>query len=279
MRRLFAIFGFAIVAVASARAIPAQDSAKPFSAAVRVRSLTLVSPELTPRDCQRMESLFRGKRYVADELQERVRQALRDEGFYKAKVGSAQILHRAGSADSIYADFRFNVTPGARYRLAGIRFVGVPNFSKDPLVFPTDQLRAQFQVADGELFRATAMTEGLGNLNRLYATSGYVDFVGILRADVDESRHTVALTIEADHGKRFYFSRLFLDGVEPHAGDAAALFDAWSNLKGRPYNPDAVRQWLASYAPYWPDEREAMRHISTMQHPETQLIDVRLDLP
>jgi hypothetical protein len=89
----------------------------------------------------------------------------------------------------------------------------------------------------------------------------------------------VALTIEADRGKRFYFSRLFLDGVEPHAGDAAALFDAWGNLKGRPYNPDAVGRWLASYAPYWPDEREAMRHISTMQHPETQLIDVRLDLP
>ena len=279
MRRLFAIFGFAIVAVFSAVAIPAQGSPKPSPVAVRVRSLMLVSPELTPGDCMRMESLFRGKRYVPEELQERVRLALRDEGFYKAKVGPAQILHRTGRAESIYADFRFNVMPGARYRLAGIRFVGVSSFSKDPLVFPLDQLRAQFHVADGDLFRATAITEGLGNLNRLYATSGYIDFAGILRAEVDEGRHTVALTIEADRGKRFYFSRLFLDGVEPHAGDAAALFDAWGNLKGRPYNPDAVGRWLASYAPYWPDEREAMRHISTMQHPETQLIDVRLDLP
>jgi hypothetical protein len=278
MRRSFVLLVLIVLAV-SAAAIAAQDSSKSLPVAIRVRSLELVSPDLTPRDCLRIEARFRGKRYVPDGLQERVRQALRDEGFYKAKVGPAQIAHRTGSAGSMAANFRFDVVPGARYRLAGIRFVGGSSFSKDPLVFPPDQLRAQFHLADGELLRATAITGGLGNLNRLYATSGYIDFAGILRADVDETRHTVALTIEADRGKRYYFSRLFLDGVEPHAGDAAALFDAWGNLRGRPYNPDAVGRWLASYAPYWPDEREAMRHISTMQHPGSQLIDVRLNLP
>lgn len=246
---------------------------------IQVRTLTLVSSDLEESNRQRIINTFQGGVYATEELAERVRQALRDVGFYMAKVDDPQVTGIRDTTQAPSADVSIRVAAGAQYRLTDIRFTGATDFTKSPLVYTPEQLRAQFRLEPGALFNATAIGQGLTRIRDLYLTRGYADFGAIPKPEIDETHHTIGLTIVVDKGRPYYFGRLILDGVGPHAGDANNLLGAWSSLQSRPFDPKVLAGWLAKNAPFWPDAGESMQHIVTTPNPETQLIDVQLKLP
>ncbi len=258
---------------------PAQDAPSPQNAPIRVRTLTLVSSDLADTDRNRISQALQGESYLTDELAERVRQALRDVGFYKANVAVPQLAGIDNTTEPHAADVSIHVTAGAQYRLAEIRFEGASLFSKDQLVYTPEQLRAQFQLEPRTLFNATAIGRGLDRVRDLYLSKGYADFGALPKPEIDELHHTIGLTIEIDKGPPYYFGRLLLNGTEPRAGDAKNLEDAWMSMQSRPHNPQILAGWLAKNAPYWPDTGESMQHIATAPNRETQLIDIQLKLP
>ncbi len=243
LRRGFLILPF-LIAVTHAQEQPPSES-------IRLRTLTLISgtlPEsLREKTIQKLQGIEIDPH--AEELRERVRQQIRDAGYYNARVDDAQVSAVPGASTGKFADVSFQVDPGALYILGEIRF-------ENEHVFPQEEMRRQFPTKTGEHFNATEVGQGLDNLRKLYAAKGYANFGAIPKPAFDETRHIVSLTVDMDEGLPGHYGRLILDGVEPRAGVGKSLVDAW-NLEGKLYDPQLLQQWLAANTSSWPKDAAA----------------------
>jgi outer membrane protein insertion porin family len=150
-----------------------------------------------------------------DEDTERVRQAYRDRGYFKAQTSEPTTHVRdAGGLNPFTLrpskgkriDILMPVEEGARYKLGGINFTGnahVPNVKA---------LRAQFAEKDGEWFNATLFSKGLDQLRKSYGSLGYINMVAQPVPAFDEAKKTITLNIDIDEGKPFYVSRIEFTG-------------------------------------------------------------------
>ncbi|HTC75859.1 MAG TPA: POTRA domain-containing protein, partial [Edaphobacter sp.] len=139
-----------------------------------------------------------------DEDTERVRQAYRDRGYFKAQTSEPTThIRDAGGLNPFTLrpskgkriDILMPVEEGARYKLAGINFTGnahVPNVKA---------LRAQFAQKDGEWFNATLFSKGLDQLRKSYGSLGYINMVAQPVPAFDEAKKTITLNIDIDEGK------------------------------------------------------------------------------
>ncbi len=150
-----------------------------------------------------------------DEDTERVRQAYRDRGYFKAQTSEPTTHVRdAGGLNPFTLrpskgkriDILMPVEEGARYKLGGINFTGnahVPNVKA---------LRAQFAQKDGEWFNATMFSKGLDQLRKSYGSLGYINMVANPVPLLDEAKKTITLNIDIEEGKPFYVSRIEFTG-------------------------------------------------------------------
>ncbi len=150
-----------------------------------------------------------------DEDTERVRQAYRDRGYFKALTSEPTTHVRdAGGLNPFTlrpskgkrVDILMPVEEGERYRLGGI------TFSNNKAVTNIKVLRAQFALKDGEFFNATMFSKGLDQLRKSYGELGYINFVGTPEPKIDEANKTISLNIDIDEGKPFYVSRIEFSG-------------------------------------------------------------------
>ncbi|WP_251106420.1 outer membrane protein assembly factor BamA [Alloacidobacterium dinghuense] len=165
------------------------------------------------------ENLF-AKTYDASKLEEdgeRVRQAYRDKGYFRASTGEPLKHLRNESGLSFFTfrprkgkriDIRIPVDEGARYRLGTITFKGnkaVPDAN-------LKALRAQFPIKDGEWFNFTAFGKGLQNLQKAYGQLGYINFSASPEPVIDDDHKTVSFVVDLEEGKPFYVSRIEFQG-------------------------------------------------------------------
>jgi outer membrane protein insertion porin family len=150
-----------------------------------------------------------------DEDTERVRQAYRDRGYFKALTSEPTTHVRDAGGINPFTlrpsrgkriDILMPVEEGERYRLGGITFKGNKAFPN------TKALRAQFAQKDGEFFNATMFSKGLEQLRKAYGEGGFINFVGQPTPRIDEAKKLIYLDIEIDEGKPFYVSRIEFTG-------------------------------------------------------------------
>jgi outer membrane protein insertion porin family len=150
-----------------------------------------------------------------DEDTERVRQAYRDRGYFKALTSEPTThIRNAGGLNPFTlrpskgkrVDILMPVEEGERYRLGGITFSG------NKAVTNVRVLRAQFAQKDGEWFDATKFQKGLDQLRKSYGELGYINFVGSPTPRIDEAKKLIFLNIDIDEGKPFYVSRIEFTG-------------------------------------------------------------------
>jgi outer membrane translocation and assembly module TamA len=207
-----------------------------------------------------------------DELWERIRQAFRDLGYFKARVDEPKLsLLRRTQRPTDVVDVSVKVDQGVEYRLGDIRFVRAA-------VFPADRMRPLFQLQPGDLFAVTTFSKGLDNLRQLYATEGYINCVVTPVPQINESHRTIDLVLDIDDGKPFDFGRLFLNATEPHPGAYKALMESWKTLQGKRYSPLLLKSWLTANASEWPGSRDLDRIVDYLQHPESHTVDIKLQL-
>ena len=164
-----------------------------------------------------LENLF-PRTYDASKLEEdseRVRQAYRDKGYFRASVGDPQTHLRNEGGLSLLTfrpkkgkriDITMPIDEGERYRLGGITFTG------NKAVTNEKALRGQFAMKDGDWFNATAFGKGMENLRKAYGQLGYINFVGIPNPTIDDTKRTVSFNIDIDEGKPFHVSRIEFQG-------------------------------------------------------------------
>jgi hypothetical protein len=206
--------------------------------------LVIESNSLPDADRERIVRSFQQKRYAedGDEFRERIRQALRDLGYFKAAADEPTFAFPTKGRG--IANVTVKVKPGAQYRLGEIRF-------QKATVFPAAQLRDLFSQRNGDLFSPTEFSKGLYDLRKLYGTRGYVNMVAAPVPSIDESRRTIDLVLEVDEGQAFDFGRLYLEGVEPHPGAGKALQDLWKPLEGKRFNTLELERWLQANHSEW----------------------------
>ncbi len=150
-----------------------------------------------------------------DEDTERVRQAYRDRGYFKAQTSEPTTHVRdAGGLNPFTLhpskgkriDILMPVEEGERYKLGGITFTGNKNAPN------TRALRAQFAQKDGEYFNATLFGKGLDQLRKSYGSLGYINMVANPVPRIDEAKKLIYLDIDIDEGKPFYVSRIEFTG-------------------------------------------------------------------
>jgi outer membrane protein insertion porin family len=150
-----------------------------------------------------------------DEDTERVRQAYRDRGYFRAETGEAQTHVRDAGGLNWFTlrpstgkriDIMIPVEEGERYKLAGITFSGNVKFNN------SKALRAQFAQKDGEYFSATLFQKGLKQLQKAYGSQGYINMVANPVPKTDETNKTVTLNVDIDEGKQFFVSRIEFSG-------------------------------------------------------------------
>jgi Surface antigen variable number repeat len=236
---------------------------------VRINKLVIESTSLPDADRERIIRSFQQKRYPKDEdeFRERIREALRDLGYFKTVVDEPTFAFPTKGIG--IANVTVKVKPGAQYRLGEIRF-------QRATVFPAAQLRDVFSQRNGELFSATRFSRGLEDLRKLYSTRGYVNMVANPVPSVDESRRIIDLVLEVDEGQPFDFGRLYLEGVEPHPGSGKALLDSWKPLEGRRYNPVDLQHWLLANHFDWKVSALASDSIRTTEDSEFRVVNVTL---
>jgi outer membrane protein insertion porin family len=164
-----------------------------------------------------LENLF-AKTFDASKLEEdteRVRQAYRDRGYFRANTEDPITHIRNESGLSLFTfrpktgkrmDIRIPVEEGARYRFTGITFTG------NKAVTNVKALRAQFAMKDGDWFNASAFGKGLKNLTTAYSSLGYINFVPDPHPKYDDAAKTVGFNIDLDEGKQFRVSRIEFQG-------------------------------------------------------------------
>jgi outer membrane protein insertion porin family len=150
-----------------------------------------------------------------DEDAERVRQAYRDKGYFKAITGEPQTnVRNAGGINPFTlhpsngkrVDVLIPIEEGERYRLGGITFTGNKAYANQKA------LRAQFALKDGDYFNATLFGKGLEALRKAYGQGGYINMVGTPTPKTDEAKKLVYLNVDIDEGKPFYVSRIEFTG-------------------------------------------------------------------
>ena len=150
-----------------------------------------------------------------DEDAERVRQAYRDRGYFKALTSEpvTKIRDTAGinpltlrPSHGKKIDILIPIEEGQRYRLGGI------TFSNNKAVTNTKVLRAQFALKDGEYFNSTLFSKGLQQLQKAYGQLGYINFVGSPVPRIDQAKNLVYLDIDCQEGKAFHVSRIEFQG-------------------------------------------------------------------
>ncbi len=150
-----------------------------------------------------------------DEDTQRVQQAYRDRGYFRALTSEPTTRVRDAGGISPFTlrpstgkriDILMPIEEGERYRLGGITFKG------NKAVTNTRVLRAQFAQKDGEFFNATMFGKGLDQLRKAYGQLGYIRFVGTPIPRIDEAKKLVYLDIDIDEGKQFSVSRIEFTG-------------------------------------------------------------------
>jgi hypothetical protein len=234
---------------------------------VRINRLVIESKSLPVADRERIVRLFQQKKYAEGEIVERIRQALRDVGYFKAVVDEPTFAYPTKGRG--IANVTVKMEPGVQYRLGEIRF-------RRATVFPAAQLRDVFSQRNGDLFNPTEFSRGLDALRKLYGTRGYVNMVANPVPSTDESRRIIDLVLDVDEGEAYDFGRLYLQGVEPHPGAGRALLDSWKPLEGKRFNSLELERWLQANHSEWKVGTQVSEWTKMAQDWRSKAVDVTL---
>ena len=164
-----------------------------------------------------LENLF-ARTFDATKLEEdteRVRQAYRDRGYFRANTedpithirnegGLSLFTFRPKTGKSM--DIHIPVEEGGRYRFTGVTFTG------NKAITNVKALRAQFPQKDGEWFDSTLFGKGLENLKKAYNSLGFINFSPVPTPHFDDVNHTISFNVDLDEGKQFRVSRIEFQG-------------------------------------------------------------------
>jgi outer membrane protein insertion porin family len=162
------------------------------------------------------ENLF-SRTYDSTKLEEdaeRVREAMREKGYFKALVGDPKTQMRDTGRNWINpfskpgkaVDITMPVEEGDQFKLKEITFSG------GKAVTNMKALRRLFPMKDGEIFSTADVRKGLDALRKAYGQLGYINFSPVPDTEIDDDKKQITLKIDLDEGKQYFVRRIEFQG-------------------------------------------------------------------
>jgi outer membrane protein assembly factor BamA len=142
------------------------------------------------------------------ELQERVRDAWQQRGYFKVNVTGPVVQSLPGTTQEQRLAVSMTVSAGRIFRLDKMTFVHGTQFS-------ASELRAFFPMQDGDVFDTHMIQQGLENIRQAYGKRGFVNFTPVPKTDLDEPHGLINLGLDLDEGKQFRFGEIKVLGLDP----------------------------------------------------------------
>lgn len=160
--------------------------------------------------------LFRGavNPKQIDEDVQRLTAYYRQLGYFHARVGREVQM----SDDGAWASITFVIDEGPRYRVRRVSFLGNEKFSDE-------QLAADLQLKDGELYHMAQMNSDLRSLRDKYGGQGFI--LAKIQADPRffEEPGELELVYNINEGERYRVGeiRVHIEGANPHTRRSVVL--------------------------------------------------------
>lgn len=194
-----------------------------------------------------------------DRVDRPIREALRDEGYFKAEVHTTPYLVRA-TTDELQFFVSVQPEPGPQYRLGKLQFLRFmpengtggrvlmpkeavsesPEFSTDFAAVTVNELRDQFQMHPGDILNVSKIRDGLEGISKLYGRLGYVAMNSEPDTTVDEKQHVIDLLVRIEEGKQYRLKRVEILGLDTkNAASLESFLQA-----GQVFNRDSMGKLL-----------------------------------
>ena len=186
-------------------------------------------------DLAKLTSDFSGSCFDDDteELQERLRAAFQDRGYFAVEVKSLTLKPRDPLGTPKPVSVEAEVSEGVQYRLGDITFVNTHAFTHE-------KLREQFPLKKGELFERSKVASGIESLRKLYGTGGFLDWIAIPETQL-ASDGTANLNISVQEGPQYHMGKLDIVAAEEVK---LRLRAEWKLVEGDVYDNTYIDQYL-----------------------------------
>ena len=165
-----------------------------------------------------LENLF-ARTFDASKLEEdaeRVRDALRHHGYFKALVEdpATQLRDKHSTLRIPFIqkgqgkamDITMPITEGDRYKLKAI------NFTNNKAIQNAALLRQLFPMKDGDTFDTHLIQKGIENLRKAYGQIGFINFTAVPEFQIDDEKKLITMNVDVEEGKAFYIRRIEFQG-------------------------------------------------------------------
>ena len=131
---------------------------------------------------------------TVSELEQRVREAYQNFGYFRATVFDPVIRVRDESRSPKPVSLTFDVDEGQQFKVSAVQWSGAS-------AFPDEQIWQLTSVRPGEIFDISRVRETLDGVRRLYVSAGFVDVAIVPEVKV-ESLTRVKVSFLVNNGKR-----------------------------------------------------------------------------
>jgi outer membrane protein assembly factor BamA len=140
-----------------------------------------------------------------------------------------------GPRNQTVVDVNFTVTPGLQYKLKSLEWTGNHEFS-------TDSLQKMVRADLGKPANTVRLTDNLKDVQKLYASRGYMTATIKADAEFDDAASTVILRLEVKEGAVYHMGELEFRGLDNSL--TARLRDAWKLRFGEVYDASYLEEYL-----------------------------------
>ena len=172
-----------------------------------------------------------------------------------------------GPRNLTIVDVTFAVSPGTQYKIKSLEWSGNQQF-------PTDVLQKMVRAKPGEPANMTRIRDNLQDIQKIYASKGYVTASLKADADFDDVGQTVVIRLIVTEGFEYHMGDLEFRGLDNSL--TAKLRGAWKIRQGEVYDASYLEEYLPVAHKLLPSslDWEVASHVTANVHDKTVDVDL-----
>jgi surface antigen-like variable number repeat protein len=228
-----------------ARAQCAKDHREDKKGGILVTDFTITGTQtVSATELARMTGELTGNCFNedSDEMGERVRALFQDRGYFLVEMKSVKLKTGDPLGTPKPVTMEAEVAEGPKYKVGAITFV-------KNRAFTAERLRSEFPLKGGAVFERGKVASGLESLRKVYARSGYLDYLCIPET-TPGSNATMDLSLTVEEGPQYRLDKVEFVGKKEMI---SRLQVQWKLAEGSVYDANYVDDYMERNREFLPE--------------------------